>query len=39
MVIFKRPSLKALSALQKHEGGGEDGVTKLITQMFLSNSA
>ena len=36
MVIFKCLSLKALSALQDHEGGGGDGVTKIITQMFLS---
>ena len=39
MFMFKRLSLKALSALQDHEGGGGDGVTKIITQMFLSDSA
>ena len=33
MVIFKRLSLKAVSALQDHEGGGGQG-NKIITQMF-----
>ena len=41
MVIVKRLSLKALSALQDHDGGwgrgGERG-NKIITQMFLSDS-
>ena len=37
MIIFKRLPLKVLSALQKHEGGG-DGLIKIITQMFLSQT-
>ena len=36
MVIFKRLSLKALSALDDYEGGGGRG-KKIITQMFLYN--
>ena len=39
MVIFKRLSLKILSASQKHKGYGGDGVTKIILQMFLLDSA
>ena len=39
MLIFKRLSLTALSALQDHEGGGGDEVIKIITQMFFSDSA
>ena len=41
MVIFKRLSLKVLSALQKHEGGGGTGKQsrkKTNMQMFLSSS-
>ena len=37
MVIFRRLSLKALSALQDHEDGGGRG-NKIITQMLLSDS-
>ena len=33
MVIFKHLSLKALSTLQDHEGGGGTGWKKIITQM------
>ena len=36
MVIFKRLSLKAFYKIMKGEGGG---VTKIITQMFLLDSA
>ena len=32
MGIFKCLYLKALSTLQDHEGGGRDGITKIITQ-------
>ena len=37
MVIFKRLSLKALSALQDMKEEGGQGY-KIITQMFLSDS-
>ena len=37
LVIFKHLSLKDLSALQDHEGGGGGRGNKIITQMFLSD--
>ena len=43
MIIFKRLSVKALSALHKHDGEGGDGVTKIKINytrlMFLLDSA